>query len=46
MNGATSENSWDNKWNQTEDLTFSSSTPVYTASGWNNEYFSGSWSAN
>ena len=46
MNGATSENSWDNKWNQTEDLTFSSSTPLYKASGWNNEYFRGSWSSN
>lgn len=33
MNGSVAENSWDNKWNQTEDLDINSGS-VYHISGW------------
>ncbi len=42
MNGATSENNWNNKWNQTGDLSISGSNNQYTIS--NQEHTSaGSW---
>ena len=34
MNGSTTTNSWDNMWNQSPDLTYSSSTNLVTATGW------------
>ncbi len=34
MNGATSENNWNNKWNQTSDLTIPSGGGTYTITGW------------
>ncbi|MBQ7218656.1 MAG: starch-binding protein, partial [Ruminococcus sp.] len=33
MNGATTENNWDNKWNQTDDLTIEDGG-TYTVNGW------------
>ena len=33
MNGATTENNWNNKWNQTDDL-FVEANAVYTVVGW------------
>lgn len=43
MNGKTTENSWDNRWNQSEDLTIGSSTK-YVATGWGSGYlFNGNW---
>ena len=38
MNGATSANNWDNKWNQTGNLTFDND--MYNITGWNE---SGNW---
>lgn len=36
MNGSTTENNWDNKWTQTDDLDApATSAPVYTIDGWN-----------
>lgn len=44
MNGGTSDNSWTNVWNQTADLTFSSTQNLYTATGWGSENkFNGNW---
>ncbi len=44
MNGGTTDNNWDNKWNQSADLTFNSSQNLYTATGWgSNGQFNGSW---
>ena len=43
MNGAKSENSWDNKWNQTEDLTIQSGG-TYHISGWGSDKSEGYWS--
>ncbi len=37
MNGETTENSWTNCWNQTDDLTFSSSQNLFTATGWGSD---------
>lgn len=34
MNGSTSENKWDNVWNQTEDLSLTSGDNLYTITGW------------
>ena len=34
MNGATSDNNWNNCWNQSDNLTYSSSTNMVTATGW------------
>ena len=43
MNGATTENSWDNKWNQTADLTLpTDGKNLYTITGWNEN--DGEWS--
>lgn len=43
MNGSKTENNWNNKWNQTGDLTATSAgnNNLYTVSGWD---FTGSWS--
>ena len=42
MNGSTTENNWDNKWNQTDDLTIPTNNEyiVYEITGWDN---SGNW---
>ncbi|MBQ9515341.1 MAG: hypothetical protein IJR57_04445, partial [Ruminococcus sp.] len=42
MNGGTTENNWNNKWNQTSDLTISDglSKSYYEITGWDN---SGKW---
>ena len=43
MNGKTTENTWDNRWNQSEDLTIGSSTK-YVATGWGSgNLFTGNW---
>ncbi len=43
MNGATTENNWDNKWNQTADLTLpTDGKNLYTITGWNEN--DGTWS--
>ena len=43
MNGETTENNWDNKWNQTEDLTVPSANATYTITGWGGEKSTGTW---
>ena len=44
MNGSTTENNWDNKWNQSADLEFASSAGnCYTVTGWNSG--DGYWAA-
>lgn len=40
MNPETTENNWDNKWNQTSDLTYDGTNNQYNVSGWD----SGEWS--
>lgn len=43
MNGATTSNSWDNVWNQSEDLKVSGGT-TYKATGWGSgNQFTGTW---
>ena len=43
MNGETTENTWDNRWNQSDDLTIGSSTK-YVATGWGSgNLFTGNW---
>ena len=43
MNGATTENNWDNVWNQSDDLKVSGGT-TYKATGWGSDnLFSGTW---
>lgn len=46
MNGATSENNWNNKWNQTNDLSLNHSNNLYTITniGGGNQHSSGNWS--
>ena len=39
MNPETTENNWDNKWNQTADLTYDGTNNQYNVSGWDG----GSW---
>lgn len=39
MNPATTENNWDNRWNETGDLTYEAETTQYNVSGWGD----GSW---
>jgi hypothetical protein len=34
MNGATTENNWGNRWNQTQDITLTSDKDLYTITGW------------
>ena len=34
MNPASTENNWDNKWNQTQDITTINDNALYTISGW------------
>lgn len=34
MDPATTENNWDNKWNQTEDLVFGTDFPIHRITGW------------
>lgn len=34
MNPASTENNWDNKWNQTQDITTINDNDLYTISGW------------
>ena len=43
MNGGTSDNSWNNKWNQTEDLTIPSGGGTYTITGWGGDKSTGTW---
>ena len=47
MNGATSANNWDNKWNQTVDLnwTAAGNNNLYTVNGKESEKYKGSWSS-
>ena len=45
MNPSASDNNWNNKWNQTTDLTYNSATPVYTITGGEWDSVTGSWSA-
>ena len=45
MNPSASDNNWNNKWNQTSDLTYNSATPVYTITGGEWDSVTGSWSA-
>ncbi|MBQ9674251.1 MAG: starch-binding protein [Ruminococcus sp.] len=46
MNGATSANTWDNRWNQSADLTIGSAN-LYKATGWGSgNLFNGEWSGN
>lgn len=43
MNGATTENNWDNVWNQSDNLKVSGGT-TYKATGWGSDnLFSGTW---
>ena len=48
MNGATSENNWNNKWNQTVDLSLTHSNNLFTITnmGSGSELSSGTWSTN
>jgi hypothetical protein len=34
MNGGTTENNWDNKWNQTDDIKSVNNNALYTITGW------------
>ena len=45
MNGATSDNSWGNKWDQTDDLEWDGSKSLYTISSSENGKAKGSWSS-
>ena len=45
MNGATADNNWENKWNQTVDLTYSDSANLVIATGWNGAIFNVTQSA-
>ena len=40
MNGATTDNNWNNKWNQTADLSDFANGKTYVITGWDN---SGNW---
>ena len=44
MNGSTTANNWDNKWNQTNDLTWGGTKTLYTISGWGGDKSPGAWS--
>lgn len=44
MNPATTANNWDNKWNQTSDLTYDGTKNCYTLAEGSWDYGSGSWS--
>lgn len=46
MNGTTTENNWDNKWNQTADLFPEPGSDTYTITGWDdgNGNSAGTWS--
>lgn len=37
MNGSTTENNWDNVWNQSDDLTSPTANTLYTGNGYNNK---------
>ncbi len=41
MNPASTDNTWDNKWNQTDNLTYDGTNNQYNITGWDN---SGNWS--
>ena len=47
MNGATTENNWNNKWNQTKDIeTYDGTKNLFTVSDhWNKNKATGSWSS-
>ncbi|MBQ2443726.1 MAG: starch-binding protein [Clostridia bacterium] len=45
MNGSTTENNWNNKWNQSPDLTYSTSKNYVKATGWNGDKFNVTQSA-
>lgn len=42
MNGSTTENKWENRWNQTEDLSISAGS-TFTATGLGNDKLFGTW---
>ena len=45
MNGATTENNWNNKWNQTDDIVLGNEN-LYTITGWgegNSPYSTGTY---
>ncbi len=46
MNGSTTENTWNNKWTQTEDLTYDGTNNLYTITGQveNSDKLVGEWS--
>ena len=44
MNGSTTTNNWNNKWNQTNDLTCDGTKTLYTISGWGDGKSPGTWS--
>ena len=44
MNGSTTENKWDNRWNQTEDLTYDGTKNLFTVTGKNGDKYTGTWS--
>lgn len=44
MNGKTTDNNWDNRWNQSEDLTYDSKSNCYKFTSWGTGYiFNGEW---
>ena len=45
MNGSNSTNNWDNKWNQTSDLTWDGTKNQYTVKDGTWDYGGGTWSA-
>jgi hypothetical protein len=44
MNGSTTDNNWNNVWNQTQDLNLTSGKNLFTATGWSGSQFNGNWS--
>ena len=44
MNGATTENNWSNKWDQTNDLKLTGTNNLYTISSKTGDKYTGSWS--
>ena len=43
MNGSTNDNSWDNKWNQTVDLTYDGTNNMYIVNGKDGDKYNGTW---
>lgn len=44
MNGSTTTNSWDNKWNQTQSVALEDGKNLYTITGGSGDNYTGSWS--